>query len=187
MDNWAAFVTARAACTASQASQPVVDYIIYTYTITDHFQLLRPIWMLQQCPLPSQYNRCWHRKFNLDILVMMKVVVIGLNWAWQECDIATTGLCSMSATLNYTGDGTQPAAYLPWWKNVFVWVKNNQKWHIYYFKLNIKNSYKINISVFATTNLFIWLFLNTGCKVLTASVFPSAITRLICLYWFILN
>lgn len=40
-------------------------------------------------PLSSQYNLCWHREFNLDILVMMKVVVIGLNWDWQ-CDIATT-------------------------------------------------------------------------------------------------
>lgn len=28
--------------------KPAENYIIYTYTITDHFQLPLPIWMLQQ-------------------------------------------------------------------------------------------------------------------------------------------
>lgn len=35
-----------------QHPEPAVNYIIYTYTITDHFQLLLPIWMLQQSHLP---------------------------------------------------------------------------------------------------------------------------------------
>lgn len=35
-----------------QHPKPVVNYIIYTYTITDHFQLLLPIWMLQQSHCP---------------------------------------------------------------------------------------------------------------------------------------
>lgn len=32
--------------------KPVVNDIIYTYTITDHFQLPLPIWMLQQSHCP---------------------------------------------------------------------------------------------------------------------------------------
>lgn len=35
-----------------QNPPPVVNYIIYTYTITDHFQSLVPIWMLQQSHSP---------------------------------------------------------------------------------------------------------------------------------------
>lgn len=109
MDNWTAFVAERAACAASQTSGELYNLYLYNYwslpVASAHLEA-------SAIPLPSQYNRCWHRKFNLDILVMMKVVVIGLNWAWQECDIATAGHYSMSTTLSYTVGRTQPAAYL---------------------------------------------------------------------------
>ncbi len=139
MDNSTAFVAERAACAASQASGELYNLYKYYYwslpVASAHLDA-------SAIPLPSQYNRCWHRKFNLDILVMMKVVVIGLNWAWQECDIATVGHYSMSTTLNYTAGGTQPAAYLP--RGTEENYLFEKELHVYFPKWNTKNTVVIN-------------------------------------------
>lgn len=108
LDDWETWSRKGKSFTASQASRELHNLYLYYYwslpVASAHLDA-------PAIPLPSRCNRCWHRKFNLDILVMMKVVVIGLNWAWQECDIATAGLYSMNTTLKYTVGGMQPAGY----------------------------------------------------------------------------
>lgn len=146
-----AFVAEMAACAASQASGELYNLYLHYYwslpVASAHLDA-------PAIPLPSQYNRCWHRKFNLDILVMMKVVVIGLNWAWQECDIATVGHYSMSTTLNYTAGGTQPAACLPHGteeNDLFELLKEKKITFIFsQMKHQNHRHYKISTSVFAS-------------------------------------
>lgn len=93
-----------------QLVRPPLSGIIYTYTITDHLQLPLPHLDAAAIPLASGLNHCWQRKFNLDILVMMKVVVIGLKWARQALDMATGHYCM--TTTQRAVDDVQPAVRL---------------------------------------------------------------------------
>lgn len=76
MDNWTSIVAETATFAAAHASGELYNLYLHHYW---SLPVASAHLAASAIALTTQFSRCWHRKFNLDIFVMMKVVVIGLK------------------------------------------------------------------------------------------------------------